>query len=76
MDYNSLSTWIKKLNNTKPYRMILKNGNGFYEIVFLYNQYHYSDRITIKDTENELECQRKILTMCQVFEHNFKLLKF
>lgn len=76
MNYDSLNTWIKKLNNTKPYRMVLKNGNGFYEVVFLYNQYHYSDKLLLRDMDNEIECQKKILNMCNVFEKNFKLLRF
>ena len=67
-----LNSWIMSLANTKPYRLIMKNGVGFYEIVFLYNEYHYSDRIFPKDLENELECQKKILNMCSVFEKNMK----
>ena len=68
-----LNSWIMNLANTKPYRLTMKNGQGFYEIVFLYNEYHYSDRIFPKDLEDELECQKKILNMCSVFEKNVKL---
>ena len=67
-----LNTWVSELAKTKPYRLSMKNGQGFYELIFLYNEYHYSDRIFPKDLENELECQKKILNMCSVFEKNMK----
>ena len=76
MTYEKLNSWIMQLANTKPYRMTLKNGNGFYEIVFLYNEYHYTDKLNFNDLEDELTCQKKVLKMCQIFEQNIKLLVF
>lgn len=76
MTYEKLNSWIMQLANTKPYRMTLKNGNGFYEIVFLYNEYHYTDKLNFNDLEDELACQKKVLKMCQIFEQNIKLLVF
>lgn len=72
-DSIKLNSWVMKLAETKPYRITMKNGSGFYELVFLYNQYHYNDRIYLKDLEDELVCQKKILDMCSVFEKNIKL---
>jgi len=71
-----LKDWVSKLAKTKPYRVMVKNGSGFYEIVFLYGEYHYTDRIYAKDMEDELNCQKKILEMCLTFEQNFKLRVF
>lgn len=76
MTINNLENWIKKLAETKPYRMILKNGLGFYEVVFLYNEYHFTDKLYTKDMEDELTCQKKILAMCSKFENNIKLRTF
>lgn len=76
MTLTSMTDWVRKLSETKPYRMMVKNGAGFYEIMFLYNEYHYSDRIFTKDMEDELICQKKILEMCSVFESNIKLRSF
>lgn len=72
----NLENWIRKLSQTKPYRLMIKNGLGFYEIVFLYGDYHYTDKIYLKDMEDELTCQKKILNMCSTFEKNFKLRTF
>jgi hypothetical protein len=76
MSIENLENWIRKLSQTKPYRLMIKNGKGFYEIVFLYNEYHYSDKIYFKDMEDELLCQKKVLSMCSFFEENFKLRVF
>lgn len=73
MTFIKLNDWVRKLAETKPYRLMVKNGAGFYEILFLYGDYHYTDRIYTKDMEDELNCQKKILKMCSTFEHNFKL---
>lgn len=73
MTFVKLNDWMRKLAETKPYRLMVKNGAGFYEILFLYGDYHYTDRIYTKDMEDELNCQKKILEMCSTFEHNFKL---
>jgi hypothetical protein len=71
-----LSIWVQQLANTKPYRMVLKKGQGFYEVVFYYLEYHYNDRIALSDMNDELKCQKKILDMCATFERNFKLKVF
>ena len=76
MSFTTLSTWIRNLEGSKPYRIMLKNGAGFYEILFWYGDYHYADRIMAQDLANELECQKKILNMCSVFEKNMKLKVF
>ena len=76
MTASGLVSWVGKLANTKPYRITVKNGSGFYEIVFLYGEWHYSDRLSPKDLEDELECQKLILGMCQVFERNIHLRVF
>ena len=55
---------------------MIKNGIGFYEIVFLYENYHFCDRLMSKDMEDELLCQKKILDMCSKFEKNIKLKVF
>ena len=68
-----LNDWVRKLEETKPYRIMIKNGIGFYEILFLYGDYHYSDKIYPKDLDDELNCQKKILSMCVAFERNMKL---
>lgn len=73
---SSLTCWIRSLSNSKPYRIMIKNGIGFYEIVFLYENYHFCDRLMPKDMENELLCQKKILNMCAKFEKNIKLKVF
>lgn len=76
MTIDNLENWIRKLAETKPYRMVLKNGVGFYEVVFLYNEYHFADKLYTKDMEDELTCQKKVLTMCSKFENNIKLRTF
>lgn len=76
MTFTSLTTWIRTLEKNKPYRIMLKNGTGFYELLFWYGDYHYANKLTIKDMEDELECQKKILNMCFVFEQNMKLKVF
>lgn len=76
MTYEKLNTWFINLSKTKPYRMTLKNGHGFYEVVFLYNEYHYSGRVTPNDMEDEIKCQKKILSLCMDFERNIKLRVF
>lgn len=76
MTIYNLENWIRKLSETKPYKMVLKNGAGFYEIVFLYAEYHYSDKIYTKDMEDELTCQKKVLAMCSKFESNIKIKTF
>ena len=38
-----LNDWVRKLAETKPYRIMVKNGIGFYEVLFLYGDYHYTD---------------------------------
>ena len=73
---NNLTTWLKGLENSKPYRIMIKNGQGFYELLFWYGDYHYTDRLYAQDMENELDCQKKILNMCSVFEKNVKLKVF
>ena len=73
---NNLTTWLKGLENSKPYRIMIKNGQGFYELLFWYGDYHFTDRLTAKDLENDLECQKKILNLCQIFEKNIKLKVF
>jgi len=70
---NSLTSWIRSLEKSKPYRIMIKNGQGFYEILFWYADYHYNDRLLFQDMEDELKCQKKILDMCSVFEKNMKL---
>lgn len=72
----NLENWIRKLSETKPYRIILKNNVGFYELVFLYGEYHYTDKLFMKDMEDELGCQKKILAMCFTFENNIKIKTF
>ena len=72
----NLNSWIMRLAETKPYRIVMKNGKGFYEIIFLYNEYHYADKIYLQDLEDELNCQKKILGMCSIFEQNMKLKVF
>jgi len=76
MTIDKLTNWVRKLAETKPYKISVKNGSGFYEIVFLYGEWHYSDRLSPKDLENELECQKLVLGMCQVFERNIHLRVF
>ena len=76
MTITALNTWLRGLENSKPYRIMLKNGAGFYELLFWYGDYHSNDRLTVKDLEDELECQKKILNMCSVFEKNMKLKVF
>lgn len=76
MSIVKLENWIRKLAQTKPYRMMIKNALGYYEIIFLYGEYHHTDKIYIKDMEDELECQKKVLAMCSYFENNFKLKVF
>ena len=73
MSMTNLNDWIRKLSQTKPYRIMVKNGLGSYEILFLYGEYHYTDKLYAKDMEDELKCQKKVLEMCSTFEHNFKL---
>jgi hypothetical protein len=55
---------------------MIKNGKGFYEVLFLYTDYHYTDRLYMKDLDDELTCQKKVLEMCSTFENNFKLRVF
>lgn len=76
MTITKLNDWVRKLANTKPYRIMVKNGVGFYEVLFLYGDYHYNDRLYMQDMDDELNCQKKVLTMCSTFEHNFKLRTF
>lgn len=71
-----LFSWIKDLEQTKPYRIVVKNGIGFSEILFLYGDYHYSDKIYNNEFEDSLECQKKVLDMCRTFESNMKLRSF
>jgi hypothetical protein len=75
-DFVKISSWVKSLENSKPYRIMIKNGIGFYEVVFLYDDYHFSDRLALNDLNNELSCQKKILNMCAIFERNIKPRKF
>jgi hypothetical protein len=75
-DSVKLNSWVMSLSNTKPYRVSMKNGKGFFEIIFLYGDYHYSDKLYVKELEDELNCQKKILNMCSVFENNIKLKVF
>lgn len=72
MSILKLESWIRGLERTKPYRIMLKNGLGFYEILLIHNQYHSFDRIWAKDMEDENECQKKILQMCINFENHIK----
>ena len=72
----NLNSWVRNLSNSKPYRILMKNGQGFYEIMFLYGEYHYVDRVMATELNNELECQKHILNMCATFEKNFKLQVF
>ena len=76
MTITKLNDWVRKLAETKPYRIMIKNGVGFYEILFLYTDYHYTDRLYVQDMDDELTCQKKILTMCSTFEKNIKLRTF
>lgn len=76
MTITKLNDWVRKLAETKPYRIMIKNGIGFYEVLFLYDDYHYTDRLYAKDLDEELKCQKKILNMCITFENNFKLRSF
>ena len=76
MTITKLNDWIRKLAETKPYRIMVKNGIGFYEVLFLYGDYHYTDRLYMQDMDDELNCQKKVLAMCSTFEHNFKLRTF
>lgn len=76
MTYDKLNTWIINLGKTKPYRIMLKNGMGFYELVFLYHDFHHSEKIYQNDMKDDLVCQRKILEMCLIFEKNIKLRVF
>ena len=73
---NDFNSWIISLGNSKPYKIMLKNGAGFYQLIFLYDSYHYSDEISFDDLKNQIECQKKVLKMCAVFEQNIKLKKF
>lgn len=75
-NYTKLNSWIKKLESTKPYRINIQNGNGFYEITFLYDNYHFSDRLSVHELENEINCQKRILNMCSIFERNVKIKVF
>ena len=68
----NLRDWIRKLGESKPYRISLKNGIGFYEVIFLYGDYHFNERLYPNDLKDELECQKKILKMCSIFENNIK----
>ena len=76
MTYDNLNSWVIKLSKIKPYRITLKSGHGFYEIWFLYNEYHHCVRILPNDMEDEIKCQKKILFMCMEFEKNIKLRVF
>lgn len=76
MSITKLEDWVRKLAKTKPYRIMIKNGKGFYEVLFLYTDYHYTDRLYMKDLDDELTCQKKVLEMCSTFENNFKLRVF
>ena len=67
-----LRTWIGELAKSKPYRITLKNGKGFYELMFMYGDYHYSNRIYPNDMNDERTLQSKVLGMCRTFECNFK----
>jgi hypothetical protein len=76
MTYGNLSNWIRKLAVTKPYRILLKNGHGFYEVEFLCNEWHHSDKIYPTDMEDEIKCQKKVLGMCMEFEKNIRIPRF
>ena len=73
---SKFTSWLKGLENSKPYRIMIKNGAGFYELLFWYSDYHFTERITVKDLEDELECQKKVLNLCSLFEKNMKLKVF
>lgn len=73
---SKFTSWLKGLENSKPYRIMIKNGAGFYELLFWYGDYHFTERITVKDLEDELECQKKVLNLCSLFEKNMKLKVF
>lgn len=76
MTYEKLNKWINGLAKTKFYTISLKNGRGFYEIMYLYHDYHHIERIYPHDMEDELKCQKKILDSCIKFERNTKPLNF
>lgn len=73
---SKFTAWIKGLENSKPYRIMIKNGQGFYELLFWYGEYHYTEKLWAKDMEDELECQKKVLDICRKFESNIKLKVF
>jgi hypothetical protein len=73
---SKFTSWLKGLENSKPYRIMIKNGAGFYELLFWYGDYHFTEKITVKDLEDELECQKKVLNLCSLFEKNMKLKVF
>lgn len=75
-NFLKLNSWIKQLESTKPYRINIQNGNGFYEITFWYDTYHFSDRLSVHELEDELNCQKRILNMCSIFERNIKIKTF
>lgn len=76
MNYEKLNTWVKQLENSKPYRIVMKNGRGFYDFTFLYGDYHYNEKLNCSELDNDIECQKKILKMCTKFEQNMKLRVF
>jgi hypothetical protein len=76
MNYIELNSWVKRLENTKPYKIVLKTNGGAYELVFLYGDYHYKCGISQKDSSDNGVCQKKILDMCSFFEQNIKIKTF
>lgn len=76
MTFEKLDKWLIELGKTKPYRIVLKNGRGFYELMLLYEEYHFIERIYPHDMEDELGCQKKVLDACYRFECNIKVKVF
>ena len=76
MHESKLETWIQQLSNSKPYRITLKKGQGFHEVLFWYGEYHFHDKLTPNDMNDELKCQKKVLDMCRMFEQNIHLKVF
>ena len=73
MTERSLTDWINKLSASKPYRITLKKGHGFYDILFWYSEYHFNQRLMPTDLNDELKCQKKVLDLCSLFEKNIHL---
>ena len=67
-----LESWIKRLGSSKPYRIVMKNGQGFHEVWFFYREWHYVVRISGEDMMSSLKCQKKILEACSLFEGQAK----